>query len=86
MDSSLKIVVGILFLFFLIMIPVQYNYIKALNEDPRRKEKSQNEYYEGMSFQEEQLHFNSQGFSLFWPSTLVASLIYKARHRKKKPL
>ncbi|MGM1047487.1 DUF3949 domain-containing protein [Paenibacillus uliginis] len=66
------------------MIPVQYNYIKALNEDPRRKEKTQNEYYEGMSFQEEQLHFNSQG-GLFWPSSFVASLIYKFRHKKKKP-
>ncbi|WP_422661548.1 DUF3949 domain-containing protein [Paenibacillus sp. EC2-1] len=64
------------------MIPVQYNYIKAINEDQRRKNKTQNQYYEGMSYQEEQLHFNTQ--LAFWPSSFVASLIYKARHGKSK--
>lgn len=82
MDTTLWIIAGTLFLVFLIMIPVQYTYIKALNEDPRRKGKNQGQYYEDMSFQEEQLHLSNQ--VLYWPSSIVASIIYKARHKKNK--
>jgi len=82
MSSMLWVIAGVLFAAFLIMIPVQYRYIKEINEDPRRKGVSQETYYKNMSFQEEQLHYNAQ--SAFWPSAAVAAWIYRWRHRKKE--
>jgi len=82
MGSMLWVIAGVLFAAFLIMIPVQYRYIKELNEDPRRKGISQEAYYKKMSFQEEQLHYNAQ--SSFWPSAMVAAWIYRWRHGKNE--
>ena len=43
---------------------------------------SQNEYYEKMRFEREQLHFNAQGNLLFIGANMLASLLYRWRHRK----
>ena len=43
---------------------------------------SQNEYYEKMGFEREQLHFNAQGNLLFIGANMLASLLYRWRHRK----
>lgn len=51
----------------------------------RKNEKTgltQSELYEKMSFEEEQAHFSLQGNLFNLPSAIVASLIYKLRHRK----
>lgn len=67
--------------YFLIMIPIQYSYISGLKERMKRTALTQNELYEKMSFEEEQAHFNLQGNLFNLPSALVASYIYKLRHR-----
>ncbi|RAR42689.1 DUF3949 domain-containing protein [Paenibacillus sp. MDMC362] len=82
MSSAMWIIASVLVAAFLIMIPVQYRYIAALKKDPRRQGVDQETYYNNMSFQEEQLHYNTQGW--FWPSTMVASLIYNWRHKSGK--
>ncbi|MGG2018163.1 DUF3949 domain-containing protein [Bacillus sp. S10(2024)] len=72
---------GIALFYFLIMIPIQYSYISGLKERMKRTGLTQNELYEKMSFEEEQAHFNLQGSLFNLPSALVASYIYKLRHR-----
>ena len=37
---------------------------------------SQNEYYEKMRFEREQLHFNAQGNLLFIDAIMLAALLY----------
>lgn len=81
MSSVMWIIAGVLIAVFLIMIPVQYRYIAALREDPRRKGVDQETFYKNMSFQEEQLHYSAQMWYL--PSNMVASWIYNWRHRDK---
>ena len=82
MSSVMWIIAGVLVAVFLIMIPVQYRYIAALKKDPRRQGVDQETYYNNMSFQEEQLHYGTQGW--FWPSSMVASWIYNWRHKSGK--
>lgn len=82
MSSMIWIIIAILFAAFLIMVAVQYCYIKALKEDPRRRSMDQKTYYKNMSFQEEQLHYNAQ--SSFWPASVVAAWIYRLRHKKSE--
>ncbi|WP_429706693.1 DUF3949 domain-containing protein [Bacillus rhizoplanae] len=69
-------------LYFLIMIPIQYSYISSLKERMKKTGLTQSELYEKMSFEEEQSHFSLQGNLFNLPSAIVASLIYKLRHRK----
>lgn len=44
--------------YFLAMIPLQYLYISEMNKKKKETGLSQNELYEKMSFEEEQLHFH----------------------------
>lgn len=81
MDIAVIILVSFYIVYFLIMIPIQYSYISEMNQ--RLKNKSHNDVYDSMSFEEQQLHFNAQGSLLNLPSNLVAQLIYKLRHRKE---
>ncbi|MEH7223352.1 DUF3949 domain-containing protein [Bacillus sp. JJ1566] len=74
---------GVLLLYVLIMIPIQYKNIAATKEEFKKTKKTHNETYEDMSFEEQQLQFNLQGSPLNLPSTLIAALIYKIRHRNK---
>ncbi|MEQ2526425.1 DUF3949 domain-containing protein [Robertmurraya yapensis] len=83
-----KVILGIILAYILlsfILLPIQYRYIKELKEmDKERKALglSQNEYYEKMSFENEQLHFNAQGNPLFIGANILATLLYKWRHKK----
>ncbi|WP_431731893.1 DUF3949 domain-containing protein [Bacillus timonensis] len=74
---------GILLLYVLVMIPIQYRNIAATKEEFKRTKKSHNETYDDMSFEEQQLQFNLQGSLINLPSTLIATLIYKIIHRNK---
>ncbi|WP_412895505.1 DUF3949 domain-containing protein [Bacillus sp. 1P02SD] len=74
---------GILLLYVLVMIPIQYRNIAATKEEFKRTKKSHNETYDDMSFEEQQLQFNLQGNLINLPSTLIATLIYKLKHRNK---
>ncbi|MCP1125485.1 DUF3949 domain-containing protein [Bacillus sp. 3103sda1] len=53
----------------------------TLKERMKKTGLTQSELYEKMSFEEEQAHFNLQGNLFNLPSAIVASLIYKLRHR-----
>ncbi|MEH7382739.1 DUF3949 domain-containing protein [Bacillus sp. JJ1533] len=74
---------GILLLYVLVMIPIQYRNIAATKEKFKKTKKTHNETYEDMSFEEQQLQFNLQGSLINLPSTLIATLIYKIVHRNK---
>ncbi|MEH7385879.1 DUF3949 domain-containing protein [Bacillus sp. JJ1521] len=83
-DSFVWYVIGgILLLYVLVMIPIQYRNIAATKEQFKKTKKTHNETYEDMSFEEQQLQFNLQGSLFNLPSTLIATLIYKIRHRNK---
>ena len=78
--------IGAYILLSLILAPMQYGYIKELKEmDKERRELglSQNEYYEKMGFEYEQLHFNAQGNFLFIGANLFAEAFYKWKHRRE---
>jgi hypothetical protein len=66
------------------MIPIQYLYISGIKERARKWKLSQEQMYENMSFEEEQLHFHIQGNIANLPSTIVAHFLYQLRHRKSK--
>ncbi|CRK84522.1 DUF3949 domain-containing protein [Neobacillus massiliamazoniensis] len=82
MDLVTIVIVSVLVLFFLIMIPVQYSYISEMKERREKAKLSQNDLYDRMSFEEQELHYSVQGSFLTLPSNLVAMIIYKIRHRK----
>ncbi|MDN4524472.1 DUF3949 domain-containing protein [Fictibacillus fluitans] len=75
---------GIALLYFLVMIPVQYAYISGLKERSKRTGLKQQEMYDAMPVQEQQLHYHTQGNLFNLPSALVASLIYKVKHGKSQ--
>ncbi|YBZ87834.1 DUF3949 domain-containing protein [Paenibacillus sp. AK002] len=57
-------------------------YCSVKGRSPKAGGGDQETYYNNMSFQEEQLHYNTQ--VLFLPSTMVASWIYNWRHKSGK--
>ncbi len=76
-------IAGIYLLLSFILAPVQYGYIKELKKmDQERKAqgKAQDEFYESMTFENQLLHYNAQGF-LFWGANLIASLFYRLKNR-----
>lgn len=82
MDIVFIICLSFYLVYFLIMIPIQYSYISEMKQ--RLKNKSHNEVYDSMSFEEQELHYNAQGNLLNFPSNLVAQLIFTLRHRKER--
>ena len=83
---GLMAVLGAYILLSLILAPMQYRYIKELKEmDKERRELglSQEEYYEKMGFESQQLHYNVQGNFLFIGANLFAEAFYKWKHRRK---
>ncbi|AXP00538.1 MULTISPECIES: DUF3949 domain-containing protein [Bacillus cereus group] len=64
--------------YFIILVPIQYNYIKLLKEKQKKLNVSQNELYDNMSYEESQVHYQSNVFTI--PASLVASIIYRVKH------
>jgi len=83
MSSELLFFGGVALFYFLMMIPIQYLYIKGLNEQRQLTKLSQQELYKNMSFEEEQLHFHVQGNPFNIPPAFVAYLILKIKNHKK---
>lgn len=48
-----------------------------------KKGKSQGEMMEDMEFEEQLLHANVQGNMLFILANIIATIVYKVKHRKK---
>ncbi|MFD1020029.1 DUF3949 domain-containing protein [Thalassobacillus hwangdonensis] len=82
LTTIILIIVGIYLLINAIMTPIQYRYYQGMSEEQKRKGKSKQEYYEDMSFQEEQMHFFNQSSILFLPASITAYTIYKLRKNK----
>ncbi|WML42905.1 DUF3949 domain-containing protein [Neobacillus sp. PS3-40] len=77
-------VLGGYILLSLLFLPFQYSYVKELKEmDKKRKEQglSQEEMYDKMSFEEQELNFHVQGSILFIGANLFASLLYNWKHK-----
>ena len=74
----------VVLLYFIVMVPIQYLYISGIKERTRKSKLSQEQMYENMSFEEEQLHFHMQGNILNWPAALAANALYRIRHHKGK--
>ncbi|QCJ44802.1 DUF3949 domain-containing protein [Bacillus sp. S3] len=68
----------------LLLLPMQYSYIKELKKmDKKRREQGirQDEMYDKMSFEEQQLSFNAQGNFIFIGANVFATLLYKLKNR-----
>lgn len=81
MEASIIWIIAVVGIIFVVMVFMQYRYISELKKLKHDSGRDQNQFYENMSFEQEQLHGNLQGS--FWPASLVAQLIYRLRHRKK---
>ncbi|NIK13545.1 hypothetical protein BDD39_000055 [Saccharococcus thermophilus] len=75
---------GIALLYFFVMVPIQYLYISGIKERARKSKLSQEQMYQNMSFEEEQLHYHMQGNIMNWPAAIVAHFLYRLRHRNTK--
>lgn len=74
------IVALVLFVVTLIMIPIQYRYIKAMEEE-KKKNRSQGKMFEDMPVQEQVLHHNAQSNPLFIPANIIAHILYEMKNR-----
>ncbi|HDR7515342.1 DUF3949 domain-containing protein [Bacillus mobilis] len=66
--------------YFIILIPIQYNYIKVLKTKQKKMNMSQTELYDNMSYEESQIHYHYQSNVFTIPASLVASIIYRVKH------
>lgn len=80
-------VIGAYVLLSILLVPIQYKYIKQLKETHNRNKErgiTVEDYYNQMSFETQQLHFNAQGNLLFIGANLLATLFYNWINRKKR--
>jgi len=66
--------------YFLMLVPIQYNYIKMLKTKQKKMNMLQTELYDNMSYEESQIHYHYQSNVFTIPASLVASIIYKVKH------
>ncbi len=86
MSEVLLIFVGGYILLSLILIPFQYRYVEQMEKMRKANEKkgiSQGEMMEKMKFEEQVLHANVQGSMIFILANILATIIYKMKHRQK---
>jgi nitrate reductase gamma subunit len=84
-DVFFIIIIGYILL-TLILIPFQYRYVEQMEKmriENEKKGKSQGEMMEDMEFEQQVLHANVQGNLIFLPATILATIIYKVKHREK---
>ncbi|MBS4174866.1 DUF3949 domain-containing protein [Bacillus sp. FJAT-49736] len=81
MGIILTVIISVLVLYFLAMIPLQYNYIKEMQEKKVKTQQTNEEIIDDMSFEDQQLTYNLQGNFFTLPSSIVAWIIYKIRNR-----
>jgi K+ transporter len=86
MSEVLMIFVGGYILLSLILIPFQYRYVEQMETMRKANEKkgiSQGEMMENMKFEEQVLHANVQGSMIFILANILATIVYKLKHRQK---
>lgn len=70
----------------LILVPFQYRYVEQMEKmriENEKKGKSQGEMMADMGFEEQVLHANVQGNMLFILANILATIVYKVKHREK---
>ncbi|PEB81587.1 hypothetical protein COM95_12445 [Bacillus cereus] len=67
--------------YFIILVPIQYNYIKILKTKQEKMNVSQDELYDKMSYKESQIHYHYQSNIFTIPASLVASIVYRVKHQ-----
>lgn len=83
----------IIFLFFvigyivlsLILVPFQYRYVEQMEKIRQLNKKkgiSQGQMFEDMDFEHQVLHANVQGNLLFLLANMIATILYKIKHRQ----
>lgn len=80
-------ILGAYILLSLLLLPVQYKYIKELKETQKKNKDrgvSIEDHYDQMSFETQQLHFNAQGNFLFIGANMLAAIVYHLKNREKK--
>ncbi|MBY0148767.1 DUF3949 domain-containing protein [Neobacillus niacini] len=85
-SEVLMIFVGGYILLSLILIPFQYRYVEQMEKMRKENEKkgvSQGEMMENMKFEEQVLHANVQGSMIFFLANILATIVYKIKHREK---
>lgn len=85
MSEVLIIFVGGYILLSLILIPFQNRYVEQMEKMQKVNEKkgiSQGEMMEDMGFEEQVLHANVQGNMLFILANILATIVYKVKHRQ----
>lgn len=78
-------IIGAYILLSLILLPMQYRYIKQIKENDKKRKKlglTTDEYYDKMSFETQQLHFNAQGNPLLLGANLLATLLFNWKNKK----
>jgi K+ transporter len=86
MREVLLIFLGGYILLSLILIPFQYRYVEQMEKMRKENEKkgiSQGEMMENMKFEEQVLHANVQGSMIFFLANILATIVYKIKHREK---
>ncbi|TDL67510.1 DUF3949 domain-containing protein [Rhodococcus qingshengii] len=86
MDKVFFIFVGGYILLSLILIPFQYRYVEQMEKmrkENEKKGKGQGEMMEDMGFEEQVLHANVQGSMFFILANILATIVYKVKHREK---
>ena len=84
---TLNIIMGILAIYIvisLLIMPLQYRYIKAIKAEEKKLRasgKKQSEMYDRMNAGEQVLHENAQGNGIFFLANILASILYRIRHR-----
>lgn len=80
MDFVIYLILAIIVIYTIAMIPLQYNYIVALDKK-EKKAGSQQKAYDLMSFEELNLHFNIQSNALNFVPNFIAYLIFKHKNK-----
>lgn len=84
---TLNIFLGILAIYILIsllILPLQYCYLKAIKTEEKKFKangKKQSEMYDQLNAGELVLHENAQGNGIFILANILASILYRIRHR-----
>lgn len=76
-------VVGYIVISF-ILVPFQYRYVEQMEKMRllnKKKGKSQGQMFEDMEFGQQVLHANVQGNLLFLLANIIATIVYKIKHR-----
>lgn len=75
----ISIAITAVFIYFVIMVPIQYTYLVEMKKQQASKA-SQQDYYDDAPTPYQVIHYQLQSSPFFLPANLVASIIYRFKH------